>query len=60
MKNVFSLRKRSFLSPVSTGFTSHIFAEVESSNEGEIQVGTQHAYHCRLPAQSPDRILLGD
>jgi hypothetical protein len=35
MKNVFSLRKRSFLSPVSTGYTSHIFAEVESSNEGE-------------------------
>src|SRR3954452_17942974 len=35
MENVFSLRKRSFLSPVSTGFTSHIFAEVESSNQGE-------------------------
>jgi hypothetical protein len=29
MKNVFSLRKRSFLSPVSTGYTSHIFAEGE-------------------------------
>src|ERR1043166_8029098 len=39
MKNVFSLRKRSFLSPVSTGFTSHIFAEVESSNEGEYRWG---------------------
>ncbi len=39
MKNVFSLRKRSFLSPVSTGFTSHIFAEVESSNGGEYRWG---------------------
>src|SRR5215813_14994958 len=39
MKNVFSLRKRSFLSPVSTGYTSHIFAEVESSNEGEYRWG---------------------
>src|SRR5215217_632253 len=39
MKNVFSLRKRSFLSPVSTGFTSHIFAEVESSNDGEYRWG---------------------
>ena len=39
MKNVFSLRKRSFLSPVSTGFTSHIFAEVESSNQGEYRWG---------------------
>jgi hypothetical protein len=39
MKSVFSLRKRSFLSPVSTGYTSHIFAEVESSNEGEYRWG---------------------
>jgi hypothetical protein len=39
MKSVFSLRKRSFLSPLSTGFTSHIFAEVESSNEGEYRWG---------------------
>jgi hypothetical protein len=39
MKNVFSLRKRSFLSPVSTGYTSHIFAEAESSNEGEYRWG---------------------
>jgi hypothetical protein len=39
MKNVFSLRKRSFLSPVSTGYTSHILAEVESSNEGEYRWG---------------------
>jgi hypothetical protein len=39
MKNVFSLRKRSFLSPISTGFTSHVFAEVESSNEGEYRWG---------------------
>ena len=39
MKNVFSLRKRSFLSPVSTGYTSHIFAEVESSNDGEYRWG---------------------
>jgi hypothetical protein len=39
MKNVFSLRKRSFLSPVSTGYTSHIFAEVESSNGGEYRWG---------------------
>ena len=39
MKNIFSLRKRSFLSPVSTGYTSHIFAEVESSNEGEYRLG---------------------
>jgi hypothetical protein len=40
MKNVFSLRKRSFLSPVSTGYTSHIFAEVESSNQGEYRWDT--------------------
>src|SRR5687767_9652054 len=39
MNNVFSLRKRSFLSPVSPGYTSHIFAQVESSNEGDYRWG---------------------
>ena len=39
MKNGFSVRKGSFLSPVSTGYTSHMFAEVESSDEGEYRWG---------------------
>lgn len=40
---VFSFRKRSFLSPISTGHTSYILAEVESSREGENKWG-----HCML------------
>ncbi|HEX5602501.1 MAG TPA: hypothetical protein VFX63_08125 [Pyrinomonadaceae bacterium] len=39
-KSIFSFRKRIFLSPISTGHTSHILAEVESSNEGEYRWGT--------------------
>ena len=39
MKNPFSLRKRVFLNPVSTGTTSYIFAEVESSRGGEYKWG---------------------
>ncbi len=38
-KGIFSYRKRVFLSPLSTGHTSHILAEVESSNEGEYKWG---------------------
>ena len=30
-RSVYTLRKRSFLSPASTGYTSYILAEVESS-----------------------------
>ena len=40
MKPLFSLRKRIFLNPVSTGHTSHILAEVESSRDGEYRWGT--------------------
>ncbi len=39
MKSPFSLRKRVFLNPVSTGTTSFIFAEVESSRGGEYKWG---------------------
>jgi hypothetical protein len=39
MKNPFSLRKRVFLNRVSTGTTSFIFAEVESSRGGEYKWG---------------------
>lgn len=35
MKNLFNLRKRVFLNPVSTGHTSYILAEAESSRNGE-------------------------
>lgn len=38
-KSIFSFRKRSFLNPISTGQTSHILAEVESSESGEYQWG---------------------
>ncbi|MGH9904101.1 MAG: hypothetical protein ACRD8U_00800 [Pyrinomonadaceae bacterium] len=37
--NTFTYRKRVFLSPVSTGFTSYVFAEVESSDGGEYRLG---------------------
>lgn len=37
--NNFSFRKRAFLNPVSTGHTSYILAETESSREGEYQFG---------------------
>jgi hypothetical protein len=36
----FSYRKRSFLNPTSTGHTSYILAEVESSQNGEYPWGT--------------------
>lgn len=39
MKSPFSLRKRVFLNAVSTGSTSYIFAEVESSRNGEYKWG---------------------
>lgn len=40
MKGRFSLRKRAFLNPVSTGHTSHVLVEVESSHDGEYRWGT--------------------
>lgn len=39
MKNQF-FRKRTFLDPTSTGNTSHILTEVESSRSGEYKWGT--------------------
>jgi hypothetical protein len=39
MKNLFNLRKRVFLNPVSTGHTSYILAEAESSRNGEYKWG---------------------
>jgi len=39
MKNPFNLRKRVFLNPVSTGHTSYILAEAESSRNGEYRWG---------------------
>ena len=38
-KSLFTFRKRSFLNPVSTGHTSWILGEVESSNDGEYRWG---------------------
>jgi hypothetical protein len=35
----FSYRRRTFLAPTSTGFTSYVLAEVESSNGGEHKIG---------------------
>lgn len=40
MKSLFTFRKRSFLSPTSTGHTSYILAEAESSRKGEYKWGT--------------------
>ena len=40
---IFSFRKRVFLSPISTGHTSYILAEAESSRECENKWG-----HCML------------
>lgn len=40
MKSIFSFRKRLFLSPVSTGSTSYILVETESSRNGEYKWGT--------------------
>ena len=39
MKNLF-FRKRTFLDPTSTGNTSHVLTEVESSQGGEYKWGT--------------------
>jgi hypothetical protein len=39
MKPLFSLRKREFLSPVSSRTTSYVLAEVESSRDGEYKWG---------------------
>lgn len=39
-RNVFTLRKRSFLNPVSTGHTSYVLAEVESSSHGDYRWGS--------------------
>ena len=41
--SVFTYRKRAFLNPSSTGHTSYILAEVESSREGENKWG-----HCMV------------
>ena len=38
-RSVFTLRKRLFLNPISTGFTSYILAEVESSQDGVYKYG---------------------
>lgn len=38
-RSAFTLRKRLFLSPISTGFTSFILAEVESSRDGAYKWG---------------------
>lgn len=35
----FSYRRRTFLAPASTGFTSYVLAEVESSDGGEYRCG---------------------
>lgn len=40
MKSTVAFRKRSFLNPVSTGHTSYILAEAESSHNGEYKWGT--------------------
>lgn len=40
MRSSFILRKRAFLNPVSTGQTSYILVEVESSKNGEYRWGT--------------------
>ena len=37
--STYTYRKRVFLSPVSTGYTSYVFAEVESSGLGEYKCG---------------------
>jgi hypothetical protein len=37
--NNYTFRKRVFLSPISTGFTSYVFAEAESSDGGEYKLG---------------------
>lgn len=37
--NTFTYRKRVFLSPLSTGYTSYVFAECESSDGGEYKLG---------------------
>jgi hypothetical protein len=37
--SVYTLRKRLFLNPISTGFTSYILAEVESSQKGTYKFG---------------------
>ena len=39
MRPLFTFRKRLFLNPTSTGHTSHILAEVESSRDGEYKWG---------------------
>ena len=38
-RSVYTLRKRLFLNPISTGFTSYILAEVESSQSGVYKFG---------------------
>ena len=35
----YTYRKRAFLNPPSTGFTSYVFAEAESSDQGEYKLG---------------------
>src|ERR1051326_6821357 len=40
---IFSFRKRVFLNPLSTGYTSYVLAEIESSDDGGNKWG-----HCML------------
>lgn len=37
--NRYTYRKRTFLAPISTGFTSYVLAEVESSEGGDYKCG---------------------
>ena len=37
--STYTYRKRVFLSPISTGFTSYIFVEAETSDNGEYKQG---------------------
>ncbi|HEX7774417.1 MAG TPA: hypothetical protein VF435_18480 [Pyrinomonadaceae bacterium] len=37
--SAYTLRKRLFLNPTSTGYTSFVFAEVESSQNGSYKIG---------------------
>ena len=53
----FTFRKRSFLNPTSTGFTSFILAEAESSDNGAYEWGN---YYSPLPTVGASSALNSD
>ncbi|HJP91562.1 MAG TPA: hypothetical protein VJ875_06375 [Pyrinomonadaceae bacterium] len=60
MKDIYVFRKRTFLNPVSSNYTSHILAHVESSHEGEYKQGSNLIFLADCDRQIMLEFFLGN